>query len=164
MRTICAWCLKDLGPVKGSVHPDTECSHGICSNCFDNLDFQQGVSLQQFIDSFAMPIVMVNSNVVVAAVNQAACKILGKDPAEIVHHLGGNVFECERARLPEGCGKTIHCSGCTIRRAVTRCFTTGEPQIKIPAYVNPDSPLMLTLTITVVKVGATVALRIDHLA
>jgi hypothetical protein len=152
-----------MGPVKESDHPDTEISHGICSNCQDNVIFQEGVSLQHYIDSLAIPIFVVDSNVKVTAVNSKACEVLGKQPTAVVQHLAGNVFECEYARLPGGCGKTIHCSGCTIRQTVTKCFKTGEPQSMVPAYLNPDSPSSITLSITTVKVADWVMLRVDHL-
>ena len=163
MKCICAWCLKDMGPVQESSHPDTEISHGICSSCRDNVLFQEGVPLQRYIDSFAIPILVVDGNVTVTAVNRRACEVLGKEPTAIVQHLGGDVFECEHSRLPEGCGKTIHCSGCTIRKTVTKCFATGKPQSMVPAYLNPDSPSSRTLSITTVKVANLVMLRIDHL-
>jgi hypothetical protein len=163
MRHVCAWCLKDMGPVKESIHPDNEISHGICSSCRDNVIFQEGVSLQRYIDSFAIPIFVVDGNVTVTAVNRRACEVLGKEPTAIVQHLGGDVFECEHSRLPEGCGKTIHCSGCTIRKTVTKCFATSKPQSMIPAYLNPDSPSSKILSITTVKVADMVMLRVDHL-
>jgi len=163
MRYICAWCLKDIGPAKESIHPDTDISHGICSSCLDNIIFQEGVPLQRYIDSFEIPIFVVDSNVMVTAVNRRACEVLGKEPTGIVQHLGGNVFECEHARLPEGCGGTIHCSGCTIRKTVTKCFKTGEPQSMVPAYLSPDSPSPITLSITTVKVADLVMLLVDHL-
>jgi hypothetical protein len=164
MKVICAWCLKDLGPVEESVPSDAESiSHGICSDCKDNIVFQQGVSLQRYIDSLPIPLFVVDSNVIITAVNRAACKTLGKKSVEIVQRMGGEVFECQRARLPEGCGKTIHCSGCTIRKTVAQCFTTGEPQIKVPAYLNPDGPKSSQLSITAIKVGASVLLRIEPL-
>jgi len=163
MRYRCAWCLKDMGPVKGSTRSDTEISHGICSNCRDNAIFQEGVPLQRYLDSFAIPIFVVDRNVMVTAVNRRACEVLGKEPTEVVQHLGGNVFECEYARLPEGCGRTIHCSGCTIRRTVTKCFMTGEPQSMVPVYLNPDSPSSRSLLITTMKVANFVMLRVEHL-
>jgi len=153
-----------MGTVKENIPSDTEgVSHGICSDCQNNVAFQQGVSLQRYIDSLTIPIFVVDSNVIISAVNLTACKMLGKNSVEVVQHLGGDVFECERARLPDGCGKTIHCSGCTIRRTVVQCFTSGEPQIKVPAYINPEGPISLKLTITAIKIGASVLLRVDHL-
>ena len=155
--------FKRHGPVKESIHSDTEISHGICSSCRDNVIFQEGVPLQRYIDSLAIPIFVVDSNVMATAVNRSACEVLGKEPTAVVQHLAGNVFECEYARLPEGCGGTIHCSGCTIRKTVTKCFTTGKPQSLVPAYLNPDSPTSKTHSITTVKVADWVMLRVDHL-
>ena len=164
MKYRCAWCLKDMDPIQGSIHSDTDVSHGICSSCRDNVIFQEGVPLQRYIDSFAIPILVVDGNVMVTAVNQSACEVLGKKPASVVHQAGGNVFECEYARLPEGCGKTIHCSGCTIRKTVATCFMTRESQSMVPAYLNADSPSARTLFITTVKVANMVMLRVDHMA
>jgi len=153
-----------MGTVEGSAHPDTEISHGICEGCLNNLEFQQGVPLQRYLDSIPLPVVVVDRSVVVKAANRTACEALHKEPLEMVQHLAGNVFECAHARLPEGCGKTVHCSGCVIRRSVTRTYETGEPQAAVPAMLRrggeghaPD----IALTITTVRSGDTVLLRVD---
>lgn len=161
MRYVCAWCLKDISPVNESIHSDTEISHGICSSCRDNAKFQEGVSLQCYIDSFAIPIFVLGSDMRVRGVNRRAREVLGKEPTEIMEQLAGNVFECEYARHPEGCGGTIHCSGCTIRKTVTDCFQTGEPHNRVPAYLNQDSR-SIKLSITTLKVSDLVVLQIEH--
>ena len=166
MKRVCAWCTKEMGAVEGSSHPDTEISHGICGSCADNFTFQQGVPFQRYLDSIPVPVLAVDRFVVVKAVNRKACDMLGKEPREIVQHLGGNVFECAHARLPEGCGRTIHCSGCVIRKSVTRTFETGEPQISVPATLrrrDPDHPSAVVLFITTVKSGDMVMLRVDRI-
>jgi hypothetical protein len=155
-----------MGAIEGSIRPDTEISHGICESCVDNFTFQQGVPFQRYLDSIAVPVLAVDRYVVVKAVNQKACDVLGKDPREIVQHLGGNVFECAHARLPEGCGRTIHCSGCVIRKSVTRTFETGEPQINVPATLRRrglDHPSPVVLFITTVKSEDVVMLRVDRI-
>jgi len=99
-------------------------------------------------------------------VNKKACEVLGKEPLEIMQHLGGNVFECAYARLPEGCGRTVHCSGCAIRRTVTKTYETGEPQSMVPAILhreNSGRPLKIALSITTVKKGNIVVLRVDNI-
>jgi hypothetical protein len=164
MKQVCAWCRNEIGRIASSVYSDSETSHGICENCLDNLTFQKGVPLKHYLDSFPLPILVVDGYAVVKAVNKKACDALGKEPREMVQHLGGNVFECAHARLPEGCGGTIHCSGCTIRRAITKTFKTGEPQSKVPATLNrgnPDHISAIALSITTVKVGDLVVLRVD---
>ncbi len=166
MKRVCAWCAREMGTVEGSRHPDTEISHGICEDCVDNLAFQQGVMFQRFLDSIPVPVLAVDRHVVVKAVNRKACDVLGKNPQEIVQHLGGNVFECAHARLPEGCGRTIHCSGCVIRKSVNRTFETGEPQVSVPATLrrgDPDHPSAVVLFITTARSGDVVMLRVDRI-
>jgi hypothetical protein len=162
MKIVCAWCSKEMGTVKADVCSEGMTSHGICLDCLENLKAQKATSLQRYIDSLPLPIIVVDSNVRITAVNRTISGMLGKTPDTIVQHLGGEVFECAHARLPGGCGKTIHCSGCAIRRTVTRCFETGKPQIRIPAYLNPDGPMALTLLITAVKTGDVIVLRVDR--
>jgi len=166
MKRVCAWCLKEMGVVETSERPDTEISHGICENCLDNLTAQSGMSFQHYLDSLPLPVFMVDGNVEVIAVNSRACAVLGKKNAELIHHLGGNVFECQYARLPLGCGRTIHCSGCTIRKAVTRTFETGEPLSMVPAtlsHADLDHPTEISLYITTAKVGDMFMLRVDKM-
>lgn len=166
MKRVCAWCAKEMGYVEGSSRPDTEVSHGICESCVDNFTFQQGVPFQSYLDSIPVPVLTVDRYIVVKTVNRKACDVLGKDPREIVQHLGGNVFECAHARLPEGCGRTIHCSGCVIRRSVARTFETGEPQVSVPATLrrgDPDHPSAVVLFITTVRSGEVVMLRVDRI-
>lgn len=164
MKRVCAWCSQEMGTVEGASRPDTETSHGICDRCLDNFTFQQGVPLQQYLDSLPLPVVAVDRHVVVKAVNAEACRVLGKEPREIVQHLGGNVFECAHARLPEGCGGTVHCSGCMIRRSVRRTFETGEPQVGVPAKLrHGDAGAAVALSITTVKAGNVVMLQVDGL-
>jgi PAS domain-containing protein len=166
MKRVCAWCTKEMGTVEGSSHPDTETSHGICESCVDNFTFQQGVPFQRYLDSIPVPVLAVDRNVVVKAVNRKACDVFGKDRREMVQHLGGNVFECAYARLPEGCGRTIHCSGCVIRKSIIRTFETGEPHVGVPATLrrgDADHPSAVVLFITTVKSGDVVMLRVDRI-
>ena len=77
----------------------------------------------------------------------------------------GDVFECANARLPGGCGRTIHCSGCTLRRTVTDTFTTGRSHVRVPAYLRrrrDEDAGAVSLLITTEKVGGVVLLRVDH--
>jgi len=109
---------------------------------------------------------VVDDDVVIKTVNAKACELLGKDVPAMQGLRGGNVLECAHARRPEGCGKTIHCSGCAIRRAVTRTYETGEPQSMVPATLHQtdlDDPSAIALRITTVKVDGTVFLRVDRI-
>ena len=121
MKKICAWCgtwlIKD--GEEDVRRTDTVVSHGICRNCLTNVQFQAGVKLQELLDALEAPVVAVDSDVVLKVVNDKARVLFGKTPEAIIGHRGGEVFECAHARLPGGCGRTMHCSGCTVRRTVT---------------------------------------------
>jgi hypothetical protein len=75
----------------------------------------------------------------VVSANGNALDLLKKNLAAINHVILGNVFECAYSRLPGGCGKTSHCSGCTIRNAIMDTFVTGEPNLNVPATVISGS-------------------------
>jgi PAS domain-containing protein len=166
MKRVCAWCRKEIGTIASTRHGDDAVSHGICPDCISNLTFQQGASLQELIDSIDLPIFVVDDDVRVKAANATACRTLGKDAVTMQGHRSGDVFECAHARLPEGCGRTIHCSGCAIRRSVAHTFQTGETLSGVPATLSrndPDHSSDIALTITTVKAGGLVMLRIDRI-
>ncbi len=160
MKTLCAWCLRDITKGDAGRH-SALVSHGICRDCTNTFSFQEGVSLQQYIDSIPYPIVVVDEDLRVSFSNAKACRILGKVPDAVTGHLYGEVFECSHSRLPEGCGATICCSGCTIRHAVTQTFQTGEAQSQVPATLKQNES-DASLHITTLNAGELVFLRIDR--
>ncbi len=169
MKRVCAWCNREIGNVEHADQADIRISHGICERCQDNMIFQEGVSIQTYIDSIAVPVMVMtvyHGRAVVEAVNKEAMAALHKQAKEMVRHLAGNVFECPYARLPEGCGGTIHCSACAIRRTVIKTFETGEPQSLVPALLRqdqPGKPSEVVMTITTVRVEGVVMVRIDQM-
>lgn len=169
MRRVCAWCERDMGAADSSRLSDTDISHGICSKCLDNFTFQKGVPVQDYLDSIPLPVMLIevaaDHYTITRSANKALCGMLGKELWNVAQHLLGNVFECAHARLPEGCGRTLHCSGCAIRRSVMKTHTTGEPQLRVPATLKrglPGENLSLSLLITTVKAGDSVMLRIEQ--
>jgi len=140
-------------------------THSICLECADKLYAELGIKLPIFIDGLDAPVVVVNSDGIVQTANKQAKSFLQKELAQIEGYRGGEVFQCAYARLPEGCGNTVHCSGCTIRRAVMETYQTGKSQHKRPAYLNrgtPESHRKMELLISTEKVNEVVLLRIDR--
>jgi hypothetical protein len=165
MKRVCAWCTTELG--NSGVCSDVDCpiTHGICRSCAQNLLFQMGVELRKYLDSLPVPIVVVDPEGTIKTANDKTQKMLGKDLLAIEGYKGGVVFECCFARLPEGCGNTMHCSACTIRRAVMGTFATGKSNARIPAYLNQENSegvREIRLLISTEKVGDVVLLRIDE--
>ena len=166
MRRICAWCRKELQGVDSQAGTENVITHGICRNCRDNILFQLGVELEAYLDSLQVPIVLVNREGIVVSVNNHAKTMLCKDLAEIKGYKGGEVFECAYARLPEGCGNTTHCSGCTIRRTVMETYGTGKSFLRVPATLNqnsPEDPKETNLLISTERIAELVLLRIDKI-
>jgi hypothetical protein len=165
MKLVCAWCGAEIANPESDPNPDHPVSHGICLSCRENFASQKGVSFQEFLESIPLPILVVDNNFEILTANRKACEALGQTPRQVLRRLPGDVFECSYARLPEGCGKTIHCSGCVIRKAVTKSFETGEPQSMIPAtlkFDDPDDSSAVALIITTLKAGSVVILRLDR--
>jgi hypothetical protein len=66
--------------------------------------------------------------------------------------------------LPEGCGKTVHCSGCAIRNTVMDTFQSGKSHLAVEAplvYGTPDNRHEISFLISTEKVKDVVLLRID---
>ena len=164
MTRICAWCQtgmpsreEDLGLV----------THGICETCANALLSDSPVSLHSYLDSLSVPVLLVDSDVTSSFANREALKIIGKPLNWITGRKGGDVFVCAHAQSPEGCGKTIHCSGCAIRNSVMLTHETGEPQVMVPATLERGDlhgPASIALVITTVKQGDLVLLVINRVA
>ncbi len=167
MLRVCAWCNKSMSPVKtGGKASANMVTHSMCSDCADNLDFQLGVSLKEYLDSLKVPIIALDGNGSVIAVNSAASVVCkqksGIEPIEWQE----KVYECAHARLPEGCKKTVHCSGCAIRFVTADAFRSGKSRQNVPAHLNHCSSDMneeIELLISADKIDNIVFLRIVRL-
>jgi hypothetical protein len=139
MKKVCAWCNSPIGSARANkITGPSQITHSICSDCADNLDFQLGVSLQRYLDSLKMPVVALNGNGSMIAVNVEAFR-MHADSGKTWEGLAewpDRIFECAHARLPGGCGSSIHCSGCAIRFIVTECYKTGKSISNVPAHFS----------------------------
>jgi hypothetical protein len=125
MKIICSYCRKPCGE-KEPLNDDRT-SHGMCYDCFDHFERQaKGLKLDEYLDDFEAPILIVNKECRIAALNKKAAARLEKPRNEIIGLLGGEAIECNFARLPEGCGKTVCCETCTLRQTIMDTITTGK--------------------------------------
>ena len=161
MVVICAWCGNKIS---GSSESGQSVSHGICNECAVAHFSSFPVNLEEILDQFSTPILVVGSDGNIETANQTALDALGKDRGEIKHMPGGNVFGCIHSVKPEGCGKTIHCKSCTIRRTVEQVMATGQNQYRIPATLKVMDSVAerdIVCTITAEKVGDFVILTVE---
>lgn len=136
MKTLCAWCRAIISDGEGPI------SHGICSSCKGSFAFQSGVDLRTFIDSLPFPILVLDNRLNPVCINNSGVAQLGKSAAELEQCSIGEIFECEYSRLPEGCGRTVHCSGCVIRKSITLTNETGQPQNMVPAILTTNDSVV----------------------
>jgi PAS domain-containing protein len=164
MFGVCAWCKSEILCATVDGVDDGRITHGICMVCVAREFADVGIPLTYYLDTLPAPVAVVDSEGVIQIVNQAAANLVGKPQVEAKGLLGGDVFGCVHAAQPEGCGKTIHCSACTIRNTVMETMRTGNLQNRIPARLSAggqDDPEDYDLTITTEKSNGVVLLRID---
>jgi hypothetical protein len=165
MKKICSWCKIYMGNVPSEFNSETDITHGICLKCFDEIFGPHKYNLLDFLDSLEAPVIVIDSTVRVMNANKQARVLLNKESKDIEGFRGGDVFECAFAKLPGGCGNTVHCDACTIRNTVMDTFQSGKSHLKTPAYLLqgiPDNYQEILFEISTEKVKDIVLLRIDN--
>ena len=162
MKLICAWCRNEI--IHEPAINEEGISHGICESCREYFFSSQGPpTFDSFLDMLPVPVVVVDDNVKVVAANDMACSLMGKGCDELVGRNLGDAIECCYARLPEGCGRSVHCRSCTIRMTVLDTFRTGRSHYEVPAYHDLcfyDSVRNISFLISTEKSGDFVFLKI----
>lgn len=160
MTRICAWCQTEM-PSLG----ETIVTHGICDACANRMIGDTPISMRQYLEDLAIPVLVVESGLTASFANRAAREVLGLPEAH--GERIGEVFTCIHAKKPEGCGRSIHCSGCAIRRSIIATADSGDPQIDVPAtlkYGDGDDVSMASLRVSTLKQGAVVLLTFERKA
>ncbi len=135
MLVVCAYCRKTISDDRRGGACDV--SHGMCPSCADHYErLWKGMPLSEYLETIDRPVMMLIGDGAVVAVNQKLAGVLGRDKVELRGLLGGEAMACVHSLLPEGCGKTVHCRECTVRRAVESVARTGKPLERIPAYLD----------------------------
>lgn len=160
LKVVCSYCKKEM-PEK-EPFSENNISHTICDECYTYFKEQwSGLSLEKYLDKFNTPILIVDKNSRIVAANAMAEKFTGKVQREVIGLLGGDALECVYARLPEGCGKTVHCETCTIRRSVTEVVKNGKPQMHLPVEITQEDK-SLNLFISTEKIGDLICITIEN--
>ena len=161
MKRICAWCGRAIDA--GGTGEESGITHGICPACRESLASRSGTPLTRFLDSLDQPVVLLDGSMKVAGASPIVNALLERRP--YAPNGIGDVFECVEADGAGGCMRSIHCSGCTIRRSVAHTYETGESLTRVPATLTQqpvDSPREIRMYISTEKLGDQVLLRIDE--
>jgi PAS domain-containing protein len=166
VTTICAWCATELSTSTGNdASASCEVSHGICDACIDRFFRFDDASVETFLNHLQAPVLLVTANLEVVSANDRALELIGKDRVQIRGHLGGDAIECAHAKLPGGCGRTMHCKACVVRNSVTETHATGRALKDVPAHMDIDraqTTQKVRFLISTEKVEEVVLLRIEE--
>lgn len=137
MLVVCSYCRRTIF----DDHAGGDLvSHGMCPSCAEHFEaLWRGMSLGEYLDELSLPVLVVNGEGRVVAANERLAKLFGRDRAEMSGLLEGEALACVNSRLPGGCGKTVHCRECAIRRSVERVAATGVALDGVPAYLDTDA-------------------------
>ena len=61
----------------------------------------------EFLNQFEKPLFLVDEEGRILTANKIGLSVLNKTQEKIENNLGGDVFGCKYAKLPNGCGNTI---------------------------------------------------------
>lgn len=161
MKVICSFCRKTIRPAeRGDSALDV--SHGMCGPCGDYFErLWGGMPLGEYLDHLPKPVLVVNGDGRAVALNQRMAAMLGRDRAALRGLLGGEAMACVHSRLPEGCGKTVHCRECTIRNTVGRVARTRRAVQDVPAYLTTQAG-RVPMVISARPVGECVEVTVEE--
>jgi hypothetical protein len=142
---------------------DLRVSHSICSACYTYFKEQvKGLSLDRYLNKFEAPIIIVNADGRIFASNKMAADMTGKSGQRVFGLLGGEAMECVYAKLPEGCGETVHCETCTIRKTVMAAMESEVPQLHMPVKLR-QLDKTVNMVISTDKIGELVRIVIEEI-
>lgn len=91
---------------------------------------QPDIKLKAIIDAVPSAIFIVDQDLQIFDINQAASKMVGVDSEIILRKLCGEILHClHEKESTAGCGKTDFCSDCVIRESVEKA-TQGKSNVK----------------------------------
>jgi PAS domain-containing protein len=162
MRLVCSYCRRTIrADPKARI---TDVSHGMCEPCARHFDrLWSGISFEEYLDDLEHPVLVCDEDTRVVAMNAKLAALIGVDRRKTVGLTGGEAFACVRSRLPEGCGSTVGCRECTVRRTVEEVARTGAPRTAVAAYLDtPKGRVDLRISALPGKAGV-VQVIIEHI-
>jgi len=162
MEAICSCC----GRTQGYLNPldDKRKTHVMCANCLDYfLTIWGGSDASPDLELSVNPTFRLTVGRRMVACNSRAVAVLGKSRNTMSGLLCGEFMGCDRAHLPEGCGLTVYCESCVIRRSLAITAETGKNQERVMAFMNMSragAPEFINLMISTRKAGDLIDLEV----
>lgn len=163
LKKKCAWCGAEMGDTPGSSKTGKPITHGICEPCAAKLWGGVGTRLDEFLATLGVPTLLVDGTGRVDEANQEAMDMVEKPGEEVRGRFQGEVFDCWNATLPGGCGCSVLCSACVVRRAVLDTYDSGTSLLGVPVVLKVrenGKGKELKFALTTEKVGDRVLVRV----
>ena len=97
----------------------------------NNGKFFEDIESRTLADALPAPLFVVDEDVRILDANQAAHQMLNSPPEIVLRKLCGEVLHCNDERQSEqGCGETVSCPECVIRKAVRKAYE-GEQAFRM---------------------------------
>lgn len=161
MKVVCAWCRSVM---RTDAEACDSVSHGICAECAYTFVHGTGVGLRRLIQDCGVPVLLVDGDATLRGASSTTAAALGKPLAGLERQRIGVVIGCERSASKEGCGRSLHCGGCSLRAAVSSTHRDGLPRHGVVS----EHPLSgtagqqtLHLRFSTTKLGDTVLLALE---
>ena len=138
MRVICSYCRRVIrADPQARV---TDVSHGMCEPCGRHFGrLWAGMPMDEYLDELGHPVPLTDGDGRILAMSAKLADLISADREACVGLEGGEAFACVHSRLPEGCGRTVHCRECAVRRSVEAVARTGKPKENVPAYLDVEA-------------------------
>jgi len=162
MKSICSVCGRTQG--EDNPHDDGVINRVMCANCLEYfLLLWKGREQYPEVESRQHPSFMVTVGRRLVACNTKAESALAKPLKAMAGLMCGEFLDCEKSRLPEGCGLTPHCDSCGFRRVVAETAETGLPQERVTAVLQVNRtgmPEIKNLLLSARKTGDLIELEV----
>ena len=163
MKRSCSICGNDLKDTEGS--PPDSMGGAVCDECARRLLAECGAELGRYLEGLGSPVMLADAGGVIVAASPQALEKLGMEAEDVEGRLCGDVFRCVHASLPGGCGKTVHCRKCGLRRCIVATVGSKKPMSGVPVRLktgDPDDPTWLGVVVTAEYFSGVVMLRLDE--
>ena len=133
-KTLCSNCMREFEA--GGIFGDPNSPFGVCPECEEIFERQQGQDLKKYVDNLMLPTLVVNQGLRVIAFNGSFLKAFCEWSPKPIGLLTGELLGCLNALLAERCGGSSACLDCAIHRSALETLNTGKLQKNIRAQLT----------------------------
>jgi len=130
-----------------------------CEPCFNLLMSSRDDSLASYLESLGVPAALVAEDHTVLFANSRFQAL--KTDGHVLGMRIGQVLGCMYSPLLGGCGETVACLLCSLRRSVEQTMRTGEGLRGVPVSYPHRDDMRRTFSVTTQRTGDTVLVLLE---